>query len=154
MIIIVSAASLLVPFTHSLSATKLVSFGDRFVITRDFLSNVITEPKDARVRIDSIKLVTPTENTEWHAFAEGILAKYVSVVQTKEAANYDLLLIFQDFDNPAIRNKNNAPTTATSLLDSADFLLKRRKTIAESSPITTSALTRGSTIFARPSCSG
>jgi hypothetical protein len=107
------AAVIVMIFLTSTGATELVAQGEKFVVTRDFQSSVIGDanPRAARVFINPVRLVTPSENLELHAFATRLLAPRVSVVPDKQDANYGVELILKVMNNPAIRNASGKWST-------------------------------------------
>jgi hypothetical protein len=92
-------------------ATEVVSVSNEFMISRDYSRIVIRPPdaRSARVFIDPIRNVSPSENAELRGILINLLSDKLQLVSDKANANYFLQIVFERHKNYSIRNPKRDP---------------------------------------------
>jgi hypothetical protein len=121
---VVSSLALLFPI-HCI-ATEMVYKDNDFLITRDFTPTVIgaTDLATARVFVEPMRDLSPSEAAELTQFAIDSLSKKVRVVQTRDDANYRILIRMEKIRDYAIRNPKREPTHGLIVLSTCKWPIK------------------------------
>jgi hypothetical protein len=104
----------------------MVSASNDFLITRDFGPIVISgaDLKTARVFVEPLRDFGPSEAIEFRQFTLDSLSAKVRVVQTRDDANYRILIRMEKFIDYAIRNSKHEPAHGLIVLSTCKWPIK------------------------------
>ena len=107
-------------------ATEVVSISNEFMISRDFSRIVIkgSDVQAARVFVDPVRMVSPSENAELHQIATNLLRDKLQIVSNKESANYLVQIIMQQQRDYAIRNPKRESAHGFILISICKYPIK------------------------------